>query len=101
MTVIILFSARDLLLTQLQYSYLVTIPMIFTFAIGNTIIKYREGFILHPTLGSQSPYIAASPTVSEPYPCLRSHTKALSVVGSAVQSYNLPLHASLFHRMEL
>ncbi len=59
MTVIILFVARDLPLTQLQYSYLLTIPLIFTFAIGNTIIKYREGFILHPTLGSQFPSILA------------------------------------------
>ena len=41
-----------------QYSYLVTVPMILTYALGNTIIKYHEGFIAHPTHGSQFPLSA-------------------------------------------
>ncbi|KAF9529773.1 hypothetical protein CPB83DRAFT_852155 [Crepidotus variabilis] len=35
----------------MTYTYLVTVPMIFVFAAGNTIIKYHEGFIFHATLG--------------------------------------------------
>ncbi|KJA28832.1 hypothetical protein HYPSUDRAFT_128746 [Hypholoma sublateritium FD-334 SS-4] len=50
----------------MTYSYLVTIPMVFTFAIGNTIIKYREGFILHPTLG----------IIPKPYQLWDQHSRA-------------------------
>ncbi|KAF5320882.1 hypothetical protein D9619_001609 [Psilocybe cf. subviscida] len=35
----------------MTYSYLITIPMILTYAAGNAAIKYHEGFIAHPTLG--------------------------------------------------
>ncbi|KAF8161372.1 hypothetical protein B0H34DRAFT_700676 [Crassisporium funariophilum] len=35
----------------MTYSYLVTIPLIFTYALGNTVIKYHEGFIAHPLYG--------------------------------------------------
>ncbi|KAF9486076.1 hypothetical protein BDN70DRAFT_870591 [Pholiota conissans] len=35
----------------MTYSYLVTVPMIFAYAAGNTVIKYQEGFIAHPILG--------------------------------------------------
>ncbi|EAU91193.2 hypothetical protein CC1G_06828 [Coprinopsis cinerea okayama7 len=35
----------------MTYSYLTTLPLIFVYALGNTIIKYREGFIVHPELG--------------------------------------------------
>ncbi|KAF9562954.1 hypothetical protein CPC08DRAFT_816822 [Agrocybe pediades] len=35
----------------MTYSYLITVPMIFTYAIGNMVIKYHEGFLAHPVLG--------------------------------------------------
>jgi hypothetical protein len=33
--------------------------MILTYAVGNATIKYHEGFIAHPTLGSERPDILA------------------------------------------
>jgi len=35
----------------MTYSYLVTIPAIFVFTCGTTIVKYREGWVQHPELG--------------------------------------------------
>lgn len=35
----------------MTYSYLISIPLIFTYAMGNTVIKYKEGYILHPHHG--------------------------------------------------
>ncbi|KAJ3509308.1 hypothetical protein NLJ89_g5291 [Agrocybe chaxingu] len=35
----------------MTYSYLITVPLIFAYAMGNMVIKYREGFITHPVLG--------------------------------------------------
>ncbi|KIJ95105.1 hypothetical protein K443DRAFT_639687 [Laccaria amethystina LaAM-08-1] len=36
----------------MTYSYMCSIPLIFVYALGNTVIKYREGIIIHPTLGA-------------------------------------------------
>lgn len=36
----------------MTYSYMCSIPLIFVYALGNTIIKYREGIIIHPILGA-------------------------------------------------
>lgn len=33
--------------------------MILTYAAGNAAIKYHEGFIAHPTLGSERLYVLA------------------------------------------
>ncbi|KAJ2928632.1 hypothetical protein H1R20_g8430, partial [Candolleomyces eurysporus] len=35
----------------MTYSYLISVPLIFTYTMGMTIIKYREGFIAHPLYG--------------------------------------------------
>ncbi|KAF6759993.1 hypothetical protein DFP72DRAFT_92316 [Ephemerocybe angulata] len=35
----------------MTYSYLFSVPMIFIYAAGYTVIKYREGYILHPVYG--------------------------------------------------
>ncbi|TEB37614.1 hypothetical protein FA13DRAFT_1726725 [Coprinellus micaceus] len=35
----------------MTYSYLISIPLIFTYAAGNTVIKYKEGYISHPIYG--------------------------------------------------
>ncbi|TFK64004.1 hypothetical protein BDN72DRAFT_289768 [Pluteus cervinus] len=35
----------------MTYSYLLSVPMIITYATGNAVIKYREGFIFFPPLG--------------------------------------------------
>lgn len=35
----------------MTYTYLITVPMIFAFALGNVIIKYREGFVQIPFFG--------------------------------------------------
>ncbi|TFK22567.1 hypothetical protein FA15DRAFT_671361 [Coprinopsis marcescibilis] len=39
----------------MTYSYIITVPLIFTFALGITIIKYDEGFIVHPLTGDIIP----------------------------------------------
>lgn len=36
----------------MTYSYMCSIPLIFIYALGNTVIKYKEGIIIHPTLGA-------------------------------------------------
>lgn len=38
--------------TYRQYTYLLTLPLVLVYALGNTIIKYHQGFIDHPIYGS-------------------------------------------------
>lgn len=35
----------------MTYSYLVTVPLLSIYTLGNTIIKYNEGFIIYPGVG--------------------------------------------------
>ncbi len=48
-----LFSPYCIQLTILQYTYLITVPMIFTYSLSILVIKYREGFIQLPPYGSE------------------------------------------------
>ncbi|KAF8171882.1 hypothetical protein BJ912DRAFT_109745 [Pholiota molesta] len=57
----------------MTYSYLVTVPMILIYAVGNAIIKYREGFIAHP---------------------IWELSQTLPVMGPRFQGDDFPIHAS-------
>jgi len=46
-----------------QYTYALTVPMIFCAVFGFMIIKYREGFLEVPGLGSESQNLE-SPTLT-------------------------------------
>ena len=46
------FSLRILGTDQsLQYTYLLTLPLITTYSVGNAVIKYKEGFVFSPQYG--------------------------------------------------
>ncbi|KAF8058703.1 hypothetical protein FPV67DRAFT_1720777 [Lyophyllum atratum] len=50
----------------MTYSYLSSIPLIATYAVGFTVIKYYEGFIHHPLLGViPKPYQLWGPTAAD------------------------------------
>ncbi|KAF9463550.1 hypothetical protein BDZ94DRAFT_1308664 [Collybia nuda] len=50
----------------MTYSYLMSVPLITAYAVGNAVIKYNEGFILHPTLGViPKPYQQWNPVASK------------------------------------
>ena len=36
-----------------QYTYVMSLPLITIYSVGNAVIKYDEGFILHPQLGGK------------------------------------------------
>ena len=52
-------SSRSILVTPsrfdllAQYTYILSLPTLATFAIGNAVIKYEEGFIFYPGNGSK------------------------------------------------
>jgi len=58
----------------MQYSYLLSVPFIMTYAIGFAIIKYHEGFVAIPLVGGKvfswpcaTFLIVPSPVISKPY----------------------------------
>ena len=36
-----------------QYSYLLSVPLIITYAVGFAAIKYYEGFVVYPFVGCE------------------------------------------------
>lgn len=36
-----------------QYTYILTLPLITTYSVGNAVIKYREGFVFDTQFGGE------------------------------------------------
>jgi len=46
----------------MTYTYILTLPLVLVYGLGNSIIKYQEGFVLHPELGViPKPYMYWTP----------------------------------------
>ena len=52
---------KGILPLWLQYSYLLCIPLLMAYALGNVIIKYHEGFVVIPFHGSRWSQIHRNP----------------------------------------
>ena len=82
-----------------QYTYILSLPTLATFAIGNAAIKYKEGFIYFPGQGSE--YHTCSGTANEPTHPVRpsSYPETIPAVGEATFRLDFPAYDGPVLRM--
>ena len=75
-----------------QYTYILSLPTLATFAIGNATIKYREGFIYLPGHGSE--YHTCSGAENAPTRPVRpfSYPEAIPAVGETSYRVDFPAY---------
>ena len=89
-------SSRSILVTPsrfdrlAQYTYILSLPTLATYAIGNAVIKYEEGFIFYPGHGSK--YHTCPWATNGPAHHVRSfsYPEAIPAVEGAVHTGDFP-----------
>ena len=60
---------------SLQYTYILTLPLITIYSVGNAVIKYQEGFVFDSQGGGErTPLLLALELLIEASQCLQSRT---------------------------
>ena len=83
----------------LQYTYLITIPLLMIYSIGMTVISYKVGYIVLPGYGCEYSNVAYNGTTILTPPAMISDASPCRPLARAVPRDVLPVHPHLFHRL--